>query len=976
MKRSLKLFTTALLILVIVSLSTALALWIFLPREQVTAIITKELSSRLNQDITMSTFSVGFYPGVEFVTRNVRIVDPPSSREILYAQIVRFDLDLGELLNRKFVVEDITVVSPQLDLIRDANGGWNVDNFIGSVRSRKKKDDTSQSVNWLEFGQVNIKHASISINDKSLGQKINISNLEATFDIREEIFSIDSASTEMLFLDAELSGTFSQLFKPSPLLDIHATVAIRKEGPLAEIQSINLPIGTKIADISLEASGSFKKIALATTFSLAPLTPAKLRARGAITGTLQVDEGLLNLDTLKAHIGKSTLSLSGTLRNLWHKERTARLQGNTGISLDEVAKLTNAAVFADFTSRGMANASITLFASSEQVDLITTIDLLRSDITIPQFVHKKRGVPATLAVDASYMIPDEHLNLELLNVDLGKNKLSLSGTLNNLWHKERTAHLQGTTAIALEEIAELTNAAALANFTTRGMANASITLTASAEQVDLSTTIDLLRTDITIPRLIYKKSGSPCELSIKALYSIPDELLIDEFALVLGEDKLAGKAQLVPTEDPWLQISFTTSGFSLEHLNRLPRVKFTQGTCGLFAKVWQSNPSSEDFHYSGEGVIDGSALVVKKMNEPFKNLNGRLEIADNKATFHGVSFSLGESLYQLDAEATDFSPPRITGQLHTNALDINDIVGAFAKSEGVSYKASSSPQIRPLDFSLQLQVEADAMRAGKVKTGKVSTLWQTSGRVQQFDPLQIKAFGGTLGGMFELAILEDGITWKTDLKGEEMIIEDITTQLFEESERVKGTVSAQVTLSGRADSDPKERWKSINGKLSYKATKTQFNESPLFKSMLLATRASGMLIPGLQQISLANMLVDTLKSRGRSLNVNRVYFNNIGGTVHITDGLAHTEDSLFDSDVVDLLFRGDIDLVKQDCTMKARATPIGTIGSLVGKIPMLGKQIERLRNATLSFNFNVTGPLADPNVQLTAVDRLIPKKKE
>ena len=209
-----------------------------------------------------------------------------------------------------------------------------------------------------------------------------------------------------------------------------------------------------------------------------------------------------------------------------------------------------------------------------------------------------------------------------------------------------------------------------------------------------------------------------------------------------------------------------------------------------------------------------------------------------------------------------------------------------------------------------------------------------------------------------------------------MIIEDISNQLFEGGERVKGTVSAQGTLRGRADANPEEMWQSINGELGYRATKTQFNESPLFKSMLLATRSTGMLIPGLQQISLANLVIDSLKSRGRSLNINQVNFNNIDGTFHITDGLAQTEDSFFDADTVDLLFKGDIDLVKEDCTMKVRATPIGTIGSLMRKIPFLGKQIERLRNATLSFSFNVTGPLADPNVQLTAVERLTPQKKE
>jgi len=331
MKRSLKLFTIIFLILLIVSCTAALALWFFLPREQVTAAITRELSNRLNQDITMDTFSVGFYPGVEFVTRNVRIADPSSSREILYAQTVRFDLDLRSLLNRKFVVEDITVVSSQLDLIRNTTGGWNVDKLIGSVRSGEKKDDTSQSVSWFEFAQINIKNASIRINDKALGQQLTISDLEATFDIREESLSIDSATAVMDSLEAELSGTLSQLFKPSPLLDIQATIDIKKEGALAGLQSINLPAGAKIADISLDASGNFKEIALTTTFALTPLTPAKITTRGAITGTLQAAEGLFNLDTLEAHVGKSTLALSGTLSNLWHNERTAHLRSVSGI---------------------------------------------------------------------------------------------------------------------------------------------------------------------------------------------------------------------------------------------------------------------------------------------------------------------------------------------------------------------------------------------------------------------------------------------------------------------------------------------------------------------------------------------------------------------------------------------------------------------------------------------------------------------
>ena len=75
----------ALAMMVILLVSAAL-LWFFLPKDRVKTIITQELSSRFNQDITMSEFSIGFYPDLEFIARNMQIVDPTTSQEILSAR--------------------------------------------------------------------------------------------------------------------------------------------------------------------------------------------------------------------------------------------------------------------------------------------------------------------------------------------------------------------------------------------------------------------------------------------------------------------------------------------------------------------------------------------------------------------------------------------------------------------------------------------------------------------------------------------------------------------------------------------------------------------------------------------------------------------------------------------------------------------------------------------------------------------------
>ena len=135
MTRSFKIFGTAFLILGIISLAAVIALWLFFPGDSLRDLIARELSNRLNQDITMSSFSVGFYPNMALAAQNLRVVDPPSSREIVSAEQVRFNLNLWELLKRRVVIEDITVNAPRLDLARDAQGKWDIENFIERMKA-------------------------------------------------------------------------------------------------------------------------------------------------------------------------------------------------------------------------------------------------------------------------------------------------------------------------------------------------------------------------------------------------------------------------------------------------------------------------------------------------------------------------------------------------------------------------------------------------------------------------------------------------------------------------------------------------------------------------------------------------------------------------------------------------------------------------------------------------------------------------
>ena len=565
MKRMLKLLSAVLIILIVICLTAAVVLWRFLPKEQIRAVIMKELSNRLNQDITMSDFSLGFYPGVEFVARDMRVVDPLTSQEILSAPRMRFDLDVWELLNRVCVIEDITVDSLTLNLIRDANGAWNVEKLIGRMKSEEKQPTTTQSVSWLEFGYIHIDNGSIKVHDELTNQHLSISDLETTVNVRTGKLHIDSAAISSPAIEAELSGTVSQFSEPNPVFDINATLDIRKEEPIAEFLPKDLPAGATVADLSIDASGQFTRIALNTTFSFNPLATAEITTRGSIVGTLQIEEGIFEIDILKTYFGESTLSLSGTCNNIWQKERTAHLEGKTSIALEETVALIGKELFSNQEVKGGASATITLNTSMEQVELKTNINLRNAGFTIPQVMRKKRGTPGTLAVDAHY--------------------------------------------------------------------------------------------------------------------TIPEELVIDNFELVIDNAKLDGKMQVKTRSEPWFMTSFTTLDFPLESLNRLPAMRFDEGTVTLAAEVWQANQAQGDMRFRGDATVEHATLLLQALQEPIRDLDGRIEVGNDKVHVHKTSFLFGESSYQVEAEVTDFKNPGVVGQVFTDALDINEIIGALARPE-------------------------------------------------------------------------------------------------------------------------------------------------------------------------------------------------------------------------------------------------------------------------------------------------------
>jgi len=182
------------LAVIVILLVSATLLWFFFPKERIGKRITKELSSKLHQDISMGEFSVGFYPGVNFSAGSMRIADPTTSREILSTSRVRFDLNLKALIKGVVIIESIMVTSPTINLIRDTKGAWNVGGIVKGLWSGKKKKGGSKKKSWLKFGTIRVDDGTISIHDVLTDQQLSVNDLGATIDVVSKKASIHPAT--------------------------------------------------------------------------------------------------------------------------------------------------------------------------------------------------------------------------------------------------------------------------------------------------------------------------------------------------------------------------------------------------------------------------------------------------------------------------------------------------------------------------------------------------------------------------------------------------------------------------------------------------------------------------------------------------------------------------------------------------------------------------------------------------------------
>lgn len=294
----------------------------------VRSVILPKVGAALNADLTAA--SVELSPFSQLVLHDVKLT-PKGAEPLLTASLVRARYSLLSILKGNIVVSEVTVESPTVTVIENADGTSNLDPLTKNNKPAEAKPATKPTAPQLDIKSVMLKNATVRQTKtlKSGGREVvELSNLNVTLaDLKNgatgklEIaagIGYDNSSTNAANLGAKLTGNFtfdlSPDLKPGKL-NGKASFAIEKAGgAFAEL-------GALAATLEADASPTeIKQLALRFTQSGQPLGEVLVsgpfdaaKSEGKLNVTiLSLDRQVLNLAGAASGIDFGTTVLNST----------------------------------------------------------------------------------------------------------------------------------------------------------------------------------------------------------------------------------------------------------------------------------------------------------------------------------------------------------------------------------------------------------------------------------------------------------------------------------------------------------------------------------------------------------------------------------------------------------------------------------------------------------------------------------------
>ncbi len=352
-------------------------------------------------------------------------------------------------------------------------------------------------------------------------------------------------------------------------------------------------------------------------------------------------------------------------------------------------------------------------------------------------------------------------------------------------------------------------------------------------------------------------------------------------------------------------------------------------------------------------------------HHPVENCNFELKFRDKDLFIDFLNLRLGKSPFHVKGELRGWDGMRGVLDIKSDYLDLSDLLPSdiFNNLNSVATGSDSPAFSRPNKDQTRTGWRDGASRFMK-KSDIHLNITAPYGQWEKFryGPLKIECAlrSGDLYISRSSVETEHG---KLQLRGHmkrgksrEMLFSswiDMTKQPLKElpqslgfiKSRAEGMLTMEALLFAKG-SNRKELLSSLTGSIN-----VMIEEGVLKKSHAF--------IKVMDFMSLRGIFV----KRPPGLSKEGLYFESIGGNIDLAEGVAKTENIAMESPVFNAVVRGEANLNTKQVNAELGIQPLGTVDSLVSKLPIVGYLLTGDKEALYVDYFKVEGPLSDPDVR-------------
>lgn len=263
------------------------------------------------------------------------------------------------------------------------------------------------------------------------------------------------------------------------------------------------------------------------------------------------------------------------------------------------------------------------------------------------------------------------------------------------------------------------------------------------------------------------------------------------------------------------------------------------------------------------------------------------------------------------------------------------------------------PEILPEDETLRLHCHVARGIFRGFSFSDANALLHIQPGQLRLEPLQFHADGGHGDARLIVRLSEPHAHLFVDGRVQRLRAGTIYQQLFDEQGLVSGKLTSAFRLQGPLTGQFRQQ---ALGEVSL-----QIKDGVLRRFRTLSRAFSLLNVAQLFRFQLPDMAREGMP------------FNQLGATIQLGEGRLHSENLLIESDAMNLAVAGDYQLTQQELDLLLAISPLGTVDSLLSRVPVAGWLLTGSENRLVTVHFAVSGPVREPEVEMLPLDSVSTK---